>query len=150
MKINRHDLPCLLLELIAQGRWKVPSESEAIWSLTGFEKSARLRFLDVSGMEGITSQAIALADSDPADGYGLARDEKADGKPGYLNVDKAVAIAIDYDEGLICLDYSCNEEEPRVVCSSWPEGAASCTWHTIAGSFGEFVSAIRLASNREG
>jgi hypothetical protein len=60
---------------------------------------------------------------------------------GLLDIDKAVVIAINTDEDVICLDYHLNHEEPCVVTSIWGKGRV-IRWHIISPNFREFAQKL--------
>jgi hypothetical protein len=149
-EINGLLLPPYLLELAEQERWQRPADMTALLKLTK-SRDADFRFY---GIESLTRDNqwdgfFKEPDTDPpiTHIFGLASSSRAghditDVK--WLDTDKAIMIALNWDEDAICLDYRLDPQNPRVVASYYDEVDAGYRWKIIAPDFQSFAELIGL------
>gem|GEM_PF-2861852 len=146
MLINNLPLPDSLIELLSSGKWERPIDVNKLKELTKFESPQYLIFLGLASIEGETNSAIELV----TEGYGRyysINSSRATGRSivnsNTLDVDKALIIAVNQDEEVICLDYRESLEAPIVVVSVYQHGT-ECEFKVIAETFDEFAIKIGL------
>ena len=146
MEINGLPLPQHLINLISQGLWKCPTDTKALRQLTGSKSSSDFDFLGFEMMKSENKTDRLVEDPKLAKIYGLAssaRSGKEITDTNLLDVDKAVFIALNWDEEAICLDYRSGREKPRII-SACLEGRQSANWKIISPDIESFTAAIGL------
>jgi hypothetical protein len=138
--VNEHVLPPRLAHMIAEGRWG-PSCRTADLSTLPIEDKDDLVLLQVSEMVRNTYELrAALA---RGDGELFALIEDGPPVPGFLDINKAVVIAVTHGEEVLALDYSVGEE-PRVVATHYEPG--NVKWVEVAQSFDELLNILKLSA----
>jgi len=142
--VNGLQLPQRLLELIAAGRWRCPSDVGSLRALTGLHDAADFLFMDVPSIRRNTDALIAEIARGDATLFGLTSSRQLAGPdvPGILDVDRAVLIAATYGDGMLCLDYREHPERPEVVVSVWSAGPTR--WRALAADIAAFASLLGL------
>jgi hypothetical protein len=151
IEVNGHQLPSLLVKLIEEGKWGdrqilsadvvnkllgklglLPIELDMAkddiqakdWSKFGGSAEKRPRMFEIYGLA-----------SSKESGYQIENEL-------LLDIDKAIFIAGNNDEEVICLDYRENPAEPRIMIGLWNKTNAN--WHTIAPDFETFARELGL------
>ena len=149
MIINGLALPTLLCRLVAAQAWKRPHDDTVFRALVNVEAPEDFTFLDFEGMARETDAArMIAADLATARLYGLkplAYAAASHSDDQFLDIAKAVMIAVNWDEDAIFLDYRASSE-PSVVLSTWSDTAANATCLEIAPDFEEFARRAGLPS----
>jgi hypothetical protein len=158
--IYGHKLPPLLCQLIEDGKWKHPDDTDLMRELVGgiYDTSIAglLSFLSTPSMERETMALKRLYNIDGeytnSEGqilmrkiYGLSS-SKLSGKPipdHMLDIDNQVCIAVSYEEEGFNLDYRLDSENPRVV-ANFPREDRFIRWRVIAPDFETFARKLGL------
>ena len=149
VNINGFPLPNLLCDLIESDQWRRPDDVSALRELTRVERPEEFSFMDPDRMARETDAARKLA-ANPVQAriYGIraSRDmQQPIADDTALDIDRAIMIAINWDEDAIFLDYR-NTLDPTVMLSYWPEDAGTVLYREIAASFDNFATRIGLIS----
>jgi hypothetical protein len=138
--VNGHVLPSLLVRMTDAGQWG-PSNRKANLGAIPIEDKEDLTLLSVPEMIRNTEELrSALA---RGDGTLFALSEEGKPVPGFLDVNRAVVIAVTYGQEALALDYS-QGETPRVVATHYgPEGVR---WVQVAATFDDLVDLLKLSS----
>ena len=146
MKINGLLLPQHLITLVSQGLWKRPSNTDALQKLTGCKSCHEFDFLSFESMKRESNPTHLIEDDKLANIYWL-RSSLRMGKEitdtRFLDIDKAIIIALNWDEEAICLDYRSSMDKPRVVASCIDNDRIG-QWKVIASDIETFTKAIGL------
>lgn len=146
MTVNGLRLPARLIELLEEGRWTRPSDVSVLAQMTGAERPEDFTFYSLDGMIRETAGNVDLWKEGYGQIYGLTSSSTPNqlSNPEFLDVDRAVLIAGNWNEEIIALDYRENLDEPKVVCGTWPGGRAPGQWKVIATTFNEFGERLGL------
>ena len=142
--VNGLSLPLLLIELIESGRWKRPTDVSVLAEMTGVNRPEEFSFCQMDAIIRETGQFPLLLSEGLGHGYGLtsSNDPSASHNPSFLDVYRAVIIAVNWDEDIICLDYTENLNDPKVVCNLRLKTYAE--WKVIAPTFDAFAERLGL------
>jgi hypothetical protein len=97
-------------------------------------------------MQQETNSEHLIKNKEIASIYGLASSKYLGvdiNDPAILDVDKAVIIAVNWNEEAISLDYRTAVDDPRVMISIW-EDDQKIRWKMIAPNFTAFVESLGL------
>src|SRR5258708_6664157 len=146
MMVNGLHLPERLLELVKARRWKRPADTRILAKISGAAKPQDFTFLNLKRIPAETGGMVSLWMEGHGNYYSLTSFSDPDRSvdPGLLNVNRAILIAVNWDDEAICLDYAENLDVPRVVCGIWPEDRERCQWKIIADTFEAFVEQLGL------
>lgn len=146
-------LPQLLIELLADDRWRHPGEQALREIMPWFEDP--LHFL--TNVEEIRRESRSLDFlTDDVATANLFRQARGSTAPEpvelpWLDVDLAVLVAVNRipgDDVAIALDYRTSALDPRVVASdSWTD-PNRCGWRTVAPAFSAFTVSVGLTRPR--
>ena len=144
--VNGLQLPALLVELVEDGRWERPIDISVLAEITEAKRPEYFIFDDFDGMIEETDGNIYLWNEGYGDTYSLTSSSDPDTATdsARLNVDLAVLIAGNWNEEVICLDYRESQDQPKVVCGTWPDPQKPCRWKVIAPSFDAFADRLGL------
>jgi hypothetical protein len=145
--VDELPLPSYLVQLISQDRWKTPTDQTLLKQLTGFTGKTPIDFLSVKNMIRADLLPHLIANPKMARIYGCASSSRTGQEiiePGILDVDKAIFIAMNWDEEGICLDYRPSLENPRVVSGILEKNKNCIWWKTIAKDFKSFADDLGL------
>jgi hypothetical protein len=142
-------VPDLLLVLLRERRWNHPGEPAVARVMPWFHDP--LDFLGSTEQMERESQSLdrLIQDEESAELFRLAREPTPTGpvELPWLDTDRAFFIATAQyagDDTAIALDYRTSPSDPRVVASDVWTSPASYTWRTVAGTFSEFVTELRV------
>ena len=145
--VNGLPLPPLLLELLAEGRWRHPGDAILQAAISWIEDP--LDFLSPPYELAFESMWATLFDhGDYAAWMHLARSSQSEESIHlpWLDVEQAVFIIENLwpgDDQGIALDYRTSQFDPRVVASDWVV-AVGCIWREVAPTFSAFVEQLGL------
>lgn len=145
IRVNGLPLPPLLVEMLETGRWKPPQNSSRLRELLDWKRIDNA-FLNIEGMERETAAGHRLYEHGYADLYGLDSSKRkgvSEVEDTFLDVDKSVLIAMNYDEEGIFLDYRRNPDNPSVV-ASFDYDNGRFRYKTISPDFFSFVELLGL------
>jgi hypothetical protein len=145
-EIDGLSLPEYLVELVKQDRWKVPANTTVLKRLVEFTGNSDIGFIRVENMVRFNERTDLFEDPKIARIYGLASSTQVGQEitePGILDVDKAIMIALNWDEEAISLDYRPNIDAPCVMSGIIVENK-NIVWKKIADDFKSFADHIGL------
>lgn len=148
MKVKNFELPRRLCQLINSGRWSTPRHGEALSRITKTDNVDDFAFLlpDDMAVETETIKRLAV-DPEQSKVYAL-RSSRKEARPitdrTVLDVDRAVMIAMNWDEQAIFLDYRSEDDEPSVVLSNWTEVNGWASHRRIAANFDDFARRLGM------
>ncbi|WP_199922856.1 hypothetical protein [Streptomyces sp. NRRL B-24484] len=141
-------LPQLLLDLIADGRWRHPGDAALAEALPWFADP--VEFLpDVAAVRRQSASLDDLSDEELGPLFRQARGSTAD-EPvelPWLDAERAVLIAVARtagDDTALALDYRTDPADPRVVGSDIWTNPREYTWRIAAPTFTAFATALGL------
>jgi hypothetical protein len=142
-------LPGLLVQLLADGRWRHPGEEKLYEVMPWFEDP--LIFLKNADHMASESRSLDMfaADERSSELFRNVRGSDAVGpvELPWLDVELAVLIAVNKmpgDDVAIALDYRTDQADPRVVASDFWTDPSQCAWRTVSPTFSAFTSALGL------
>ena len=138
MIVNGLKLPAYLINLVESGHW--PPQGSGLADVTPIKHPEDLEFYTVDKMELATVGMMLVVQTSYADLYGIAQPESPD--PRRIPVDRAVFMAGEWSEEVICLDYCENLDEPKVVLGHVPVDETESRWQVIAETFEEFAALL--------
>lgn len=147
-KINGLELPPLLIDLMAKGKWELPEKQEKfkeVFKHTMSPPLIRGLLYPLKTMESETN--VFYKDTpDLIEMFHGQKDINFD--PGDVDLTQIVCIG---DLGLgsdqpIALDYRLDESNPRVITLLWRSLPSGNRWITISENFEEFVTMVGLES----
>jgi hypothetical protein len=147
--VNDLPLPPLLLELLAENRWRNPGETVLRAAIPWIEDP--LVFLgSPREMERESQWQLFMDPPDFAEFVHYVRGSQTQSPVvlPWLDVEQAVFIVVNRhpgDDQGIALDYRTSHADPRVVASDWSEPPpAGCFWREVAPTFSAFVGLLGL------
>lgn len=152
MKMTIHPLilPKYLMQLITEGRWHTPADQtrlEQLTGITGINTNFDFHTLSNKSIRWVNEDIHLYDDPQVARIYGLASSNRLGHEildSEILDVDKAIYLASNVHEDVICLDYRSSIEEPQVVVSSWEPSINLYRWRKIANNIKEFADYLGL------
>ncbi|MCU7824436.1 hypothetical protein [Kitasatospora sp. DSM 101779] len=141
-------LPHLLLDLIADGRWRHPGDEALAAALPWFADPVEL-LPDVAAVRRQSASLDDLSGEELGPLFRQARGSAAD-RPvelPWLDAEQAVLIAVARtagDDTALALDYRTDPADPRVVGSDIWTNPQEYTWRVAAPSFTAFATALGL------
>ncbi|HLY25499.1 MAG TPA: hypothetical protein VKQ72_04105 [Aggregatilineales bacterium] len=146
MNVNGLQLPERLLELAKARRWKRPADTRLLAEITGAAKPQDFTFLNLKRIAAETGGMLSLWREGHGNYYSFTTSSDPDRPTDrrLLNIERAVLIAVNWDDEAICLDYGENLDAPKVVCGTWPVDPEPCQWKIISDSFDAFVDQLGL------
>jgi hypothetical protein len=154
MHINNLPLPPLLLELIAQNRWRVPENASAIEYMDIFQGDIDLSeicFWNLDEMQKKTDFIVRNAENNkPRFSKNWAGSLENKVTPKTFDAEKIIVIMdliIPYNNSHnsvnpICLDYRLSLEHPSVI--QYPDDVFEQYWDEVSPSFEQFVKDLKL------
>ncbi|MEV8099767.1 hypothetical protein [Kitasatospora sp. NPDC085879] len=144
-------LPRLLLDLIADGRWRHPGDEALAAALPWFTDPLEL-LADAAAVRRQSASLDDLSGEDLGPLFRQARGSTADGpvELPWLDAERAVLIAVARtvgDDIALALDYRTDLADPRVVGSDIWTNPQEYTWRVAAPSFSAFAAALGLLEN---
>ena len=142
MMVNNVPLPKTFVRLLKENRWERKYDKDILAQITNANSPEHFTFYDVDGMHAETAGNIRLYEDGYGEIYSLTHSESQDksSNKDLLPVDKAIIIAGNWDEEVICLDYRDSLDHPKVVCLIG-------YWHVVADSFDEFATMLGIDLN---
>ena len=146
VEVDGLPLPEYLVQLVKEDRWRVPADTTTLKQLAEFTGNSDICFISVEYMVRLNQRTDLLRDPKLAKIYGLASAAQMGQEvtqPGVLDADKAIMIALNWDEEAICLDYRLNLGKPCVMSGPIVESKNN-VWKKIAEDFKSFPDHIGL------
>lgn len=147
-KINGLELPSLLLDLLAKGKWELPEKQEKFKNL--FKHTLAVQSINglLYSLKTMKSETKVFQEDSPDLVLMFHGQKDSDFNPGDIDPTKIICIG---DLGLgsdqpIALDYRLDESNPRVITILWRSLPEGNRWITISENFEEFVEMIGLES----
>ena len=149
MKINGLPLPSTLIKLLNQKRWTSAIDKDILAQITQAYAPQDFTFYGVDGMRSETASMVQLYEDGYGEIYGHTHTKSQDksSNDDLLPVDKAIIIAGNWDEEVICLDYRDSLDNPRVVCGYIRPNQNEAIWQVVADSFDEFAIMLGIDPN---
>jgi hypothetical protein len=145
--VNGLPLPPLLLQLLAEGRWRHPGDAALRAAIPWIEDPLDF-LLPPYELAFESLWATLFGQGDHAGWMQLSRSSQSELsiQLPWLDVERAVFIIENLwpgDDQGIALDYRTSQVDPRVVASDWVVGVG-CVWREVAPTFSAFVETLGL------
>lgn len=142
MMINSLPLPKTFVKLLKENRWKRKFDKDILAQITHAGAPQDFTFYGVDTMRAETTSMVTLYEDEYGEICGLTHSESHDksSNNNFLPVDKAIIIAGNWDEEVICLYYRYSLDTPKVVCFMG-------YWEVVADSFDEFATMLSIDLN---
>ena len=145
IQIDGLPLPAYMIELISLDRWITPDNTTVLRQFAGFTGNTNIHLLKVENMVRVNQLTHLLEDPETAQIYGFASSIQNGNEildEEMLDVDKAIMIAMNWDDEAICLDYRHSLKNPCVVSGIVEHNRI--IWKKIANDFKSFADHIGL------
>lgn len=146
--VNGLSVPPLLLQLLAEGRWRHPGEAALRQVIPWIEEPLEL-LTTFEQLEQNSDWSGWIDDSGTSEVFYVVRGS-AFAVPvelPWLDGELFVCIAVSRENGDDCaimLDYRTSRTDPRVVASDWNTADRGSHWREVAPAFSAFVAMLGL------
>ena len=143
---NQCPLPALLSALIAEHRWRQPSDA-VISSVIPFLCDPVDFLLTEDRIRAESSGSLADV-PEMASLFHLYRGSMSEARPlPWLDVDQSLFVAVNRhpgDDEAVALDFRMSSVDPRVVASDWADDYRCCKWREVSSTLSTFVNTLGL------